>query len=291
MLNKIVSDYNGKIWIVEHKIVTNLEDLNDLKQSKYLQSDTKFVYKETKEYLNLGKPIAFCGSPCQIAGLYKYLKKDYDNLLTIEFICRGMNSPKAYKAWISEIEKKENKKIKKVWFKYKTNGWKASPKCTRIDFEDSSFKVYNGKDNLYMSGYLGPNLYIRRSCGDCHFNSLPRQADITLADFWGINKDLDDDKGTSLILINSKKGMDYFNNIKDNITCEERDINEIYKGNVCFNKSVKINKKSEEFLINLNDNNFSTMVVKYSKVPFKDKVYNTLRKVKNKCVRIYEKKK
>lgn len=269
--------------LVEHKIVNDMSGLEELRQSKYLQSDTLKIYKDTKDILEKGNMVTFCGSPCQIAALYKFLKKDYDNLVTIEFICRGMNSPKAYKAWLSEIEKKENKKVKKVWFKYKINGWKSSPRCTRLDFEDDSYKIYDGEENKFMSGYLGPNLYIRPSCGRCKFNGLPRQADITLADFWGINKELDDDKGTSLVLINSQRGSKCFETIKNNIFVKERTIDEIYDGNVCFNTSVKINKKSEEFLNRLDDTNFSKLVEKYSRVSLLRKAYrrtkNYIRKI------------
>lgn len=275
----VVGAAYNKENMVEHKIVNKLEDLPQLRQSKYLQSDTLNIYKETKTLLDENKTVAFCGSPCQIAGLYNFLKKDYTNLLTIEFICRGMNSPKAYRCWLSEIEQKENKKVIKVWFKYKVNGWKTSPRCTRVDFADGSYKVYDGDGNKFMSGYLGPNLYIRPACGECHFNGLPRQADITLADFWGINKELDDDKGTSLVLINSDNGKKYFNNIKDNIFYEEKSLDEIYEGNVCFSTSVKINKKSEEFLKELNENNFSQMVNKYSKVPIYKKIGRKIKKI------------
>lgn len=265
--------------MVEHKIVNDLKGLEELKQSKYLQSDIKDVYKDVKKILNDNKEVAFCGSPCQVAGLLKYLQKEYTNLLTIEFICRGMNSPKAYKAWLSEIENSENKKVKKVWFKYKINGWKASPKCTRIDFDDNTHKVYDGDNNVFMKGYLGPNLYIRPSCGNCRFNGMPRTADITLADFWGIKKELDDDKGTSLILINSDKGMTHFETIKNNIFCEQRTIDEVYNGNVCFTSSVEINKNSSKFLSSLNENNFSELVKKYGKNSFIKRVKNKIKRM------------
>lgn len=266
--------------MVEHKMVNSLDGLNELKQSKYLQSDMISVYKETKEKLEAGKLVSFCGAPCQIAGLYNFLRKKYDNLLTIEFICRGMNSPKAYKSWLKEIENIENKKVKRVWFKYKENGWKKSPKCTRVDFNDNTYKVYNDKDNLYMRGYLEHNLYIRPSCGNCHFNGLPRQADITLADFWGINEELDaDDKGTSLILINSDIGMKYFSAVEDKIFYKEKKLEDIYKGNICFNNSVKINKDSYKFLTELNENNFSSLIKKYDKVSILKKIILKFRRV------------
>lgn len=251
--------------LVEHTIINSLDEINIIRQSKYLQSDTKNIYKDAKKLLDNNSLLVFCGSPCQIAGLYNYLKKDYENLITIEFICRGMNSPKAYKSWLSEIEKKEGKHVIRVWFKYKELGWKKSPKCTRIDFEDKSFKVYSGDDNTFMSGYLGPNLYLRPSCGLCNFNGLPRQADITLADFWSIEEKYDDDKGTSLILSNSSKGDIWIKKISNNIYIYKKSITDIEKGNKCFSKSVKINPNSEKFLRELNDSNFSILLEKYSK--------------------------
>ncbi len=268
--------------MVEHYLVNNLEGLEFLRQSKYLQSDTKNIFKETLDALKTKKLVLFAGTPCQIASLLKFLKKDYENLITVEFICRGVNSPKAYKAWLSEIENLENSKVTKVWFKYKVNGWKTSPKCTRVDFKNGNYKIYDGPANKYMSGYLGPNLYIRPSCGNCYFKDLPRQADITLADFWGVQKDLDDDKGTSLVLVNSSNGQKYFDEIKTNIYYEERNIEEIYNGNACFKVSVKINKKSEKFLKSLNNKNFSKMLNKYNRLyPLKQK----LSTLKNKIVK------
>lgn len=164
--------------------------MEKIRQSKYIQSDTKDIYRQIKELLGKNEYVAFCGAPCQVAALQKFLEHDYEKLLTIEFICRGMNSPKAYRAWLDEIEKREAQEVDRVWFKYKENGWKSSPRCTRVDFKKGSYKVYTGKDNLFMEGYLGPNLYIRPSCGKCEFKGLPRCGDITLADFWGIEESM-----------------------------------------------------------------------------------------------------
>ena len=169
-----------------------------------MQSAIGDIFFKIKTYLHNGKTVLFCGTPCQVSGLYAFLGKRFDNLITIDFICRGVNSPKAFISWIDEIEKQEHKKVKKVWFKYKQEGWKASPKCTRVDFYDNSFKVYFGAKNLYMSAYLGPNLFIRPSCGKCDFKDFPRVADLSLGDFWKVDKSLDDDLGTSLIMASKR---------------------------------------------------------------------------------------
>ena len=249
--------------LVEHDLVDDYEGIEKLRQSKYLSSSLGDVYQKVKSELIIGKSVAFCGSPCQVAGLYAFLGKEYENLFTMDFICRGMNSPKAFKAWLSEIEQQEGSKATNVWFKYKEGGWKTSPTRTRIDFENGKFKVYEGEENLYMYGYLTSNLYIRPSCGKCRFKGVPRKSDVTFADFWGINKELDDDKGTSMLLINSEKGREYFNRISENLNVYKKDFNSIFSGNPMFTTSAQVPKKGHDFLKNLDNISFSENLKKY----------------------------
>jgi len=262
---------------VEHVLIEKLIDLDKIRQSKYTQSKIGKIYKDIKRELVSGRIVGFCGAPCQVAGLYAYLGKEFDNLYTFDFICRGMNSPKAYRSWLDEIERKNGGKIKKVWFKYKEDGWKNSPTCTRIDFHDGKVLVQKKNDNLYMTGYLGPNLYIRPSCGDCKFKGIPRKGDITLADFWGLDKNFDDDKGVSLLLINNIKGQQLWNKVKDEMVFYERDFDEIFKGNICFHSSVNINKNSKKFLASLDAANFSESIKEYTKVSFIRKIGSVIK--------------
>lgn len=132
--------YNGEN-LVEHDLIDKIDDIKKLRQSKYMSSSIGNIYKRVKDELVSGRLVGFCGSPCQVAGLYSYLGKEYNNLFTMDFICRGMNSPKAFKAWINEIEQQEESKVIKVWFKYKAGGWKTSPKRTRLDFENGIHRV------------------------------------------------------------------------------------------------------------------------------------------------------
>lgn len=265
--------------MVEHTLIHSLDGLQRICQSKYIQSEPKMIYRDVKKRLNEGKFVAFCGSPCQVSALLKYLKSDPKNLLTIEFICRGMNSPKAYRSWLDEIEQNKGSKAVKVWFKYKENGWKRSPKCTRIDFADNSYQVLDGDENTFMSGYLGPNLYIRPSCGKCCFNGTPRQGDITVADFWGIDRELDDDAGTSMVLLNSKKGDCWYRKAERNLVSVERRFDEIRAGNVCFSKSVQINPKSGRFLRSLSEKPFSVQFKKYTKISLIRKVLQMIKRI------------
>jgi len=263
--------------LVEHILIQKETELEIIRQSKYIQSDTSLIYQEIKEKLLEGKKVLFCGAPCQAAGLYAYLGKDMPGLITADFICRGMNSPKAYLAWLDELEKKQKSKAVKVWFKYKINGWKKSPLCTRIDFKNGTSCIQNGAENTFMSGYLGPNLYIRPCCGKCEFKGIPRQGDITLADFWGIDKALDDDGGTSLVLLNSQKGKEIFGQIRDRIFTQERKVDEIIQGNDCFSNSVKINPRSTAFLENLDTIVFSKALKKYTHHTLFGKVYKKIK--------------
>lgn len=253
--------------LVEHAIVDNYSGIEELRQSKYLSSSVGDVYKKVKIELANGRLVAFCGSPCQVAGLYSFLGKEYDNLFTMDFICRGMNSPKAYKSWLDEVEKEKGSTATKVWFKYKDGGWKTSPKRTRVDFNDGTFKVFEGEKNLYMNGYLTSNLYIRPCCGDCQFKGVPRKSDVTFADFWGIEKELDDDKGTSMLLVNSEKGRELFSRVRDNIEVHTKDFDTIFAGNPMFSGSVEVPKKAHNFLVDLDNLTFSECLKKYGGYP------------------------
>lgn len=264
---------------VQHVLIDNACDIEKIRQSKYMQSRMEQVYQEIKAELDTGKSVAFCGAPCQVAGLHQFLGRGYENLLTIDFICRGVNSPKAFRYWLEEVEQDNGSKAAKVWFKYKDGGWKASPRCTRVDFVNGSSKVYSGKENTFMCGYLGPNLYIRPSCGACRFKGTPRLSDITLGDFWGLDSVLEDDGGTSLVMLNTPKGVQLFQEIGDRIEYEEHAFSEIAAGNVCADGSVTINPKSEKFLTNLGTRPFSELVKRYSDPGLPAKILRKSRKV------------
>lgn len=276
----VVGAIYGDNNYIQHAIAETDVQLDKLRQSKYAQSDLTDIFSNVKHRLKSQK-VLFCGAPCQIAGLKSYLGKEHENLYTIDFICRGVNSPKAYNAWLRELEQKHKAKIKRVWFKYKEDGWKKSPKCTRIEYENGDTEVLKAENNAFMSGYLGPNLYIRPSCGDCKFKGANRFGDITVGDFWGIEPSYDNDQGTSLVLINSEKGEMLIELAKEHLILHERSLREIIKGNVCFEGSVKIHPKSEEFLQCLDENNFTKLVKRYGRqsllVRIKKKVRSILR--------------
>lgn len=286
----VAAKYNEKN-LVEHCMIETEEQLNIIRQSKYIQSDIGTIYKTIKNKLLENKEVAFCGSPCQVAGLLSFLEKKYDNLITFDFVCRGVNSPKAYLKYLEMLEKKYNSKIKRVWFKNKTYGWNRF--STRIDFENGKKYIKDRYTDLFMRGYIEENLYMRESCFECKYKDFPRVADITLADFWGvgaIDTKLDPDKGTSLVMVNSEKGNKLFNLIGENTFQKECTIESAFPGNGCIKKSAPRNPKSVEFLEMLDNESFEYCFKK--SVPnnkikrVKSKAYRLASKIKRKIINL-----
>ena len=198
--------YTDDYYAVEQILVKSKEELHKLRGSKYVQSNTGEIYKEVKACLKQGMPVLFTGTPCQIAAVNSYLSKPYENLYTVDLVCHGVPSPAVYKAFVKEQEEKHNSKAVRVSFRDKDIvKWDVS---TAIDFADG--QQYRKKRNecAYMKSFLSL-LTLRKCCGHCPFAKLPRQGDMTIADFWDIhrfNPKYDDRKGTSLVLPNNEKG-------------------------------------------------------------------------------------
>lgn len=203
-------------FMVKHIIISDKEDLYKLRGSKYVQSDTGEVFKEIQNLLNEEKTVLFSGCPCQVAGLKNFLAKEYDHLITMDLSCHGVPSPKVWGKYLNE--KFAGQKIKEVNFRDKElNGWS----CNNCAIKLSYFQINNDD---FTKGFHS-SLFLRPSCGTCKWSTLPRQGDITMADFWGIdkyNKNFDDQKGTSLVLLNNDKAKSIFRSIKDEFQLCER---------------------------------------------------------------------
>lgn len=258
---------------IEHCIINRKEDMHIIRQSKYAQSDKGLIYRKIKELLLAGEKVLFCGTPCEVGALINFLGKKYENLTLCDFICRGSNSPKVYRKYLDYLENKYNSKIKRVWFKNKTYGWNRF--STKLEFENGKSYIKDRYRDLYMRCYIQENLYMRSCCEKCNYKEFPHVSDITLADFWGVTgskSSLDYDKGTSLVLINSLKGKEIFEEIKDNIFAEENSLANAIKGNPCITKSVVMNEKRDEFFKDIDNMDFKKAVEKYCDVGLKNKV-------------------
>lgn len=200
--------YTKNFMRTEHIFIDSAQKLNKLRGSKYIMSDTGETYKTIKEYLLQQKYVLFSGTPCQVAGLNNYLKKLSSSpyLLTVDLICHGIPSVKAFETYIRDLHGK--KSITHLGFKDKEYGWHAS---MTIGFEGEN-SVYNMpcETDPYFKSYLN-GVNKNKACGDCPFAKLPRQGDVTIGDYWGINKydpKLNDTKGTSVVLINNDKAKE-----------------------------------------------------------------------------------
>lgn len=242
----------GAVYNEDHTVSQIIDDdptrLPEIRSSKYLQSDATGVYKVIKQKLREGREVFFCGCPCQIHALYKYLgNKEYENLTTCDFICRGVNSPKVFLKYMDMLEKQYGAKATEIKFKNKKWGWHNF--SMRVNFANGEEYCKDRWHDLFFIGYLQAGNFTRPSCYECHFKGFPQKADITLADFWGIEKidpSMDQDRGTSLVLINSDKGMALFDSIKNRIEWREFSLKDAEDGNPYMNKplyAAKPNRK------------------------------------------------
>lgn len=200
-------------WQVEIVPAESIDELAAFRGSKYLQARMGNSLQQCKQFLRDGRKVLFSGTPCQIAGLKHYLRKDFDNLIAVDFVCHGVPSPKVWGRYLSEVTNAGRKAIRDIKFRDKPQGWKRFN--FTLDYEESeksySISSYNG-DNHYMRAFLS-DMILRPSCYNCQAKSGRSQSDITIGDFWGIETvlpSMDDDKGTSLVLVHTEKGKQIF---------------------------------------------------------------------------------
>lgn len=208
-----------KQWGVKLSYTDQIHGVSPMMGSKYLQATIGTAYQDAERFLKQGRKVLFSGTPCQIAGLHAYLRKEYDNLLSVDFLCHGVPSPGVWRRYLTEtlLKRSKNAKISNIEFRNKKQyGWKKF--CLVIYTQNNSTEETSKSTllsdihytNPYMKGFLS-NLYLRPSCYDCRCKEGVNHSDLTIADFWGINEVIpafDDDKGISLVLTYTQKGDD-----------------------------------------------------------------------------------
>lgn len=211
-------------FIIRHYRALDEDTRNKHRGSKYVQSDMNRVMKEILEDLSAGKTVLFSGSPCQTAGVRNYIlakRKVLNNLLLCDFICHGVASPKVWRDYIKYLEKNCDGKLERYKFRGKREGWHNFFPLIEADGLDVSLR-YRNKDSfflLYATCYLN-----RTSCYSCRFTSYDRFSDITFADFWNVKEvaaHLDNNTGTSEVLINTRRGEEWFQRCISEIKFEE----------------------------------------------------------------------
>lgn len=275
---------------VSHIITNNRDRLPEIRSSKYLQSFTNTLFPDIKNLLKSGEKILVCATPCQITGLYAYLNHDYENLITCDFICRGVNSPKVFIKYMDMLEKQYNSKADKIKFKNKTYGWHRF--SMKVNFENGKSYCKDRYHDLFFVGYLQSGNFARPSCYSCQFKGFPQKSDITLADFWGIEKidpSMDQDCGTSLVMVNSVKGKAFYESLGTNIVSKQFTMEQASQANPAMNTSMKSAQNNRRaFFDDLDKYSFGEVAKKHFQLPtVKNKFKATLKPMKRMIKLIY----
>ena len=217
-------------WQVNHAYVENIEELAAFRGSKYVQSRIGATFKQAESVLKKGRKVLFSGTPCQISALNHFLRKEYDNLLTVEVVCHGVPSPKIWREYLESLHLTN---IGNISHKDKSTGWRGYS-ITIYDTTGSILLTERASENKYMMAF-NRNLTLRPSCFYCPAKSGKSRADITLADYWGIEHfvpQIDDNKGTSFICANTEKGKALVEML--NLQIEQVD----YTKSICYNPCI-----------------------------------------------------
>ncbi|WP_234367717.1 Coenzyme F420 hydrogenase/dehydrogenase, beta subunit C-terminal domain [Parabacteroides pacaensis] len=238
-------------WEAVHDYIQTKDQIYRFRGSKYVQSNLGSTYKSVESFLKEKKIVLFSGTPCQVLGLKRYLKQDYDNLFTVDFICHGVPSPKVWNLYLRELLHSLHTsliEIKEIEFRNKFYGWKKFCFALTTKKKGKAFFLRMPLHlNAYLRGYLN-DLYLRPSCYTCAVRCLKSRSDITLGDYWGIRNlypSFYDDKGVSAVLLNTEKGVSYFNKLKCSFV--ESTYENVLKYNSSIEYSPQIPAKRKDF--------------------------------------------
>lgn len=255
------------------------EERDRMRGSKYIQSKLGDIYKKVKSDLTDGCFVLFSGTSCQVAGLRQFLGKDYDNLLCVDIVCHGVPSPKVWKEYLHWQEKKNKSKVVKVNFRNKKDyGWRAHKETLILE---------NGRNinsTVFTTLFYGHSI-LRPCCYECPYKSVMHPGDITIADYWGIEKaapEFDDNKGVSLVLVNNEVGARVFESVKDSIRWKETRLEDSMQSPLKAPFPEPENRK--EVWRDFSTKSFESVAKKYGGYGFMNKVKRGVRKIKRKLI-------
>lgn len=252
-----------KDFNVEHAYVERKEELQKFRGSKYVQSDLKNTLTQVKEFLNQGRWVCFSGTPCQIEGLKNFLGKEYENLVTVDIVCRAIPSPLVYRKYLKYQQEKLQGNIDKIIFRDKR---KYGYKYSTLTIENKKKLYQRGVEtDPYLRSFF-TNIADRPSCYQCQFKKKYRISDITIWDCFVVedfSKELDDDKGSTRVLIHTEKGKKIYEDIKNKFNAIEVSSEKLTKGVTEMFESVKENPIRKEFFENINKMNEKEFFEKY----------------------------
>ena len=265
-------------FMVHHIGIETLTELEFLQGSKYLQSRMEQSYSQVKHDLQAGKTVLFSGTACQIVGLKEFLQKEYNNLLTVDVLCHGVPSPAVWRKYLTQQEHIYHSSIRNIWFRKKNQGWKRYE--VELLFDNGEIYHQTFSEDAFMQFFL-KNICLRPSCHDCRFKSLERASDMTLGDSWGVENympDLDDNQGTSVILIHTDAGQKLFNIIASQMQYQEAETDRALPPDADSRKSVSAHPKRTVFFQKLLEIEDIYSLLPLIKLPFHRKVFRRLKK-------------
>lgn len=209
-------------WYVEHSYTESLNGIKQFLGSKYILSNINDSFIDVRKFLSIGRKVLFSGAPCQVLGLHNFLGEEFDNLITVDFICHGVASPKILNLLLKQsvykkIGKSDLKYVKGLSFRDKTNGWHDFGLVAKNNNGTDEVLLSKEDTKSFWEGF-GANIFLMPSCHFCPAKNLSSKSDITLADFWGVEEilpDFDDNKGCSLLLVNTERAKSILENVSD----------------------------------------------------------------------------
>lgn len=248
---------------VVHDWAESDESLSRLRRSKYVQSRMGDTYRRVRDALKSDRKVLFSGTPCQVAGLKSYLGRDYDQLLCVDIVCHGVPSPRVWRRYLEYLERLYKAKPVTAAFRRKDEGWRKF--SLAVEFDSGAEHRMTLQEDPFLRAFLS-DVCLRPSCHACRFKGLERSADITLADFWGVERvapEMDDDRGTSLVLVNSAAGRLAFADVDVSLVSQPVSAESAVAHNTAAVRSATINPRTTAFYGHLDSLPFDKLVQKY----------------------------
>jgi coenzyme F420-reducing hydrogenase beta subunit len=242
-------EFNSELKVV-HSYTNSIEKAFVYRKSKYVQSEIGQSYRHAKGFLQDGKKVLFTGTPCQISGLKAYLGEEYENLLCVDLVCRGVPNQFLFNMYLNELTHENGSKIGALEFRYRVK------RGTEYDARNICFTLSSGrkviksrKKSSYLRGFYS-TLYFRPSCYSCPYANPNRVSDITIADFWKVKElypDLDPHQGVSLIYVNSNRGREIISTLNQQMDIRPVELEFAIRYGGQFREPTKYNKYREKF--------------------------------------------
>ena len=270
--------FDGQM-MVHHVAVESVRDLERLRGSKYLQSRIENSYADVKAYLAADRKVLFSGTACQIAGLLHFLGHPHENLWTVDVLCHGVPTPALWKNYLAERKKTFKMPVRQISFRDKSQGWKKYQMAWKV--EGGEIYRQPASRNPYMRLFLS-NICLRPSCYDCHFKGFPRVSDLTLGDCWGVEQhspEMDDDKGTSVVIVNTEKGNTLREKIAGRCVWKEEKLDVLLPPTADSRKSVQPHPNRRRFFLLMVEDKPVSALLQLIRPSFKKRVQNKCKQI------------